>query len=159
MERNLYWQERELLLAAWYLGMIPTTVTILLRDLNEPHIVRALHHLKTEAIYTGHSAYHAVCVDSRGNAHFIGRNTHSCFGVSADTKPSTKALEEHTVQAKSLRAASRQNRIVNAACSRGHTVLVGSDGKAWSAGLNTSGQCGQVSDDDDERCFERLRRS
>jgi hypothetical protein len=116
-----------------------------LSDLNEPHIVRALHHLKIEAIYTGHSAYHAVCVDSRGNAHFIGRNTHSCFGVSADTKPSTKALEEYTVHARSLRGASRENRIVHAACGRGHTVLVGSDGKAWSAGLNTSAQCGQVS--------------
>ncbi|KAJ9128152.1 hypothetical protein QFC24_000444 [Naganishia onofrii] len=48
----------------------------------------------------------------------------------------------HKVLTKSLPGASPTTKIVQAACARHHTVLVGSEGQVWVAGKNDAGQCG-----------------
>jgi alpha-tubulin suppressor-like RCC1 family protein len=77
-----------------------------------------------------------------GNAYFIGRNTFSCFGIASAILPQTPPEFAYKVAAKSLPGATATTRIVQAACARHHTVLVGSEGQVWTAGKNDVGQCG-----------------
>lgn len=77
-----------------------------------------------------------------GNAYIIGRNTFSCFGIPSAILPQTPPEFAYKVSAKSLPGASATTKIVQAACARHHTVLVGSEGQVWVAGKNDVGQCG-----------------
>lgn len=77
-----------------------------------------------------------------GNAYLIGRNTFSCFGIASAILPQTPPEFAYKVLAKSLPGATATTKIVQAACARHHTVLVGSEGQVWAAGKNDVGQCG-----------------
>ncbi|VDC05500.1 unnamed protein product [Peniophora sp. CBMAI 1063] len=109
-------------------------------DLLEPHILRSLGNVKVTGIHTSCNACHAVCLDADGAAWLFGRNTSGCLGL-----PTVEYVSENAprrVRAEEL-GAPPGTRFVNAACGRNHTILVGSNGRAWSAGANTLGQCGQ----------------
>lgn len=131
--------------------------------------MRSLSNIKIVKLWSGCTALHVVCIDSRslntitetncrspldkvyGNAYLIGRNTFSCFGISSAILPQTPPEFAYKVAAKSLPGASATTRIVQAACARHHTVLVGSEGQVWVAGKNDVGQCGvSVNKDDKE---------
>ncbi|KAJ9125455.1 hypothetical protein QFC22_000416 [Naganishia vaughanmartiniae] len=111
-------------------------------DLLSPHIVRSLSNIKIVKLWSGCTALHVVCIDIYGNAHLIGRNTFSCFGISSTILPQTPPEYAHKVLTKSLPGANPTTKIVQAACARHHTVLVGSEGQVWVAGKNDVGQCG-----------------
>jgi len=76
-------------------------------------------------------------LDIEGTAWVFGRNQPAALGV-----PDVDAISENAPRA--LRAtdlgASPGTKFVNAACGRSHSVLVGSNGRVWTAGLNTLGQ-------------------
>ena len=125
-----------------------------------PHIVRSLSNLKIVKLWSGCTALHVVCIDSEtpdhscnafidphlvtvyGNAYLIGRNTFSCFGIASAILPQTPPQFAYKIAAKSLPGASATTKIMQAACARHHTVLVGSEGQVWAAGKNDVGQCG-----------------
>ncbi|KAI5454507.1 hypothetical protein NCC49_003405 [Naganishia albida] len=115
-------------------------------DLLSPHIVRALSNIKIVKLWSGCTALHVVCIDVYGNAHFIGRNTFGCFGISSAVLPQTPPDFAYKVSAKFLPGATATTRIIQAACARHHTVLVGSEGQVWVAGKNDVGQCGVAVD-------------
>lgn len=80
-----------------------------------------------------------MVLDVDGTAWLFGRNGYSCLGVEG-----VEAISENAplkLRASDLGAAA-DTRFVDAACGRNHTVLVGSDGTCWSAGVNNLGQCG-----------------
>lgn len=127
--------------------------------------MRALSNIKIVKLWSGCTALHVVCIDGRlpsvsnpnalhstlystvyGNAHFIGRNTFGCFGISSAVLPQTPPDFAYKVSAKSLPGATATTRIIQAACARHHTVLVGSEGQVWVAGKNDVGQCGVAVD-------------
>ncbi|GHJ85544.1 hypothetical protein NliqN6_1946 [Naganishia liquefaciens] len=111
-------------------------------DLLSPHIVRSLSNLKIVKLWSGCTALHVVCIDIYGNAYLIGRNTFSCFGIASAILPQTPPQFAYKIAAKSLPGASATTKIMQAACARHHTVLVGSEGQVWAAGKNDVGQCG-----------------
>ncbi|KAJ9110156.1 hypothetical protein QFC20_003008 [Naganishia adeliensis] len=115
-------------------------------DLLSPHIVRSLSNIKIVKLWSGCTALHVVCIDIYGNVHFVGRNTFGCFGISSAILPQTPPEFAYKVAAKSLPGATATTRIVQAACARHHTVLVGSEGQVWVAGKNDVGQCGVAVD-------------
>ena len=76
-------------------------------------------------------------LDIEGTAWLFGRNQPAALGV-----PGVESISENAPR--QLRAtdlgAPPGTVFVNAACGRGHSVLVGSNGRVWTAGLNTLGQ-------------------
>jgi alpha-tubulin suppressor-like RCC1 family protein len=72
----------------------------------------------------------------------FGRNERSALGV-----PGVDQISENApvhLLAASLPGASAQTRFVHAACGRNHSLLVGSEGQLWTAGVNNLGQCGHT---------------
>lgn len=87
-----------------------------------------------------------------GDVYIIGRNEHGQCGlpirpVPGSSKPSGVAvwdaymLDAATDFSPALPSGPKGH-IVAAACGRSHTLLITADGSVYSAGLNTSGQCG-----------------
>lgn len=78
-----------------------------------------------------------IVLDIDGTAWLFGRNQPAALGV-----PGVDAISENAPR--SLRArdlgAPPGTVFVNAACGRSHSVLVGSNGRVWTAGLNSLGQ-------------------
>jgi alpha-tubulin suppressor-like RCC1 family protein len=76
-------------------------------------------------------------LDIEGTAWLFGRNQPAALGV-----PGVESISENAPRP--LRAtdlgAPLGTVFVNAACGRSHSVLVGSNGRVWTAGLNTLGQ-------------------
>ncbi|KXN84132.1 hypothetical protein AN958_00402 [Leucoagaricus sp. SymC.cos] len=108
-------------------------------DLLEPHILRSLLNVKTTSVHTSCAGCHFVAIDIDGNAWLFGRNGSSCLGVSGEDYISENAPRK--VKPSEL-GAPKGIKFVHAACGRNHTLLVGSDGSIWSAGVNNLGQCG-----------------
>jgi alpha-tubulin suppressor-like RCC1 family protein len=76
-------------------------------------------------------------LDVDGTAWLFGRNSPSALGI-----PNVDAVSENSpkkLQAVDL-GAPKGTKFVDAACGRGHSLLVGSDGEVWSAGINNLGQ-------------------
>jgi alpha-tubulin suppressor-like RCC1 family protein len=79
-------------------------------------------------------------LDVDGTAWMFGRNQFSALGV-----PSVDYISENAPRhllATTLPGASPHTRFIHAACGRNHSLLVGSDGQLWTAGVNNLGQCG-----------------
>ncbi|EIN06350.1 RCC1/BLIP-II [Punctularia strigosozonata HHB-11173 SS5] len=110
-------------------------------DLLEPHILRSLSNVHVVSVHASCAGCHFIAIDAEGNAWLFGRNQHSALGISKLEAVSENAPRK--VTAAQLGAA-EGTKLVWAACGRGHTILVGSDGNAWSAGLNVNGQCGHA---------------
>lgn len=109
-------------------------------DLLEPHILRSLANVKITSVHTSCAGCHFVAIDIDGYAWLFGRNGFSCLGVSGEEYISENA--PRMVKASDL-GAPKGTKFVHAACGRNHTLLVGSDGSVWSAGVNNLGQvCG-----------------
>ncbi|CAK5273781.1 unnamed protein product [Mycena citricolor] len=111
-------------------------------DLLEPHILRSLGDIKAVSVHASAHGAHFVVLDIDGGAWLFGRNGSSALGVAS----TTDAISENAprlVTAADLGAAPG-TKFVHAACGRNHTLLVGSDGRLWSAGINTLGQCGHT---------------
>ncbi|KAF5362181.1 hypothetical protein D9756_002116 [Leucocoprinus leucothites] len=117
----------------------PETGEPLNPDLLEPHILRSLVNVRITSVHTSCASCHFVAIDVDGNAWLFGRNGFSCLGVSGEEYISENA--PRMVKASELGAA-KGTKFVHAACGRNHTLLVGSDGSVWSAGVNNLGQCG-----------------
>ncbi|KAH9847327.1 RCC1/BLIP-II [Lenzites betulinus] len=108
-------------------------------DLLEPHILRSLSNIKAVSIHTSCVACYCIVLDVDGAVWMFGRNDKSCLGV-----PGVDMISENAprrVTAEDL-GAPRGSRIVDAACGKNHTLLVGSEGQLWSTGSNNAGQCG-----------------
>lgn len=95
--------------------------------------------VRITSVHTSCASCHFVAIDVDGNAWLFGRNGFSCLGVSGEEYISENA--PRMVKASELGAA-KGTKFVHAACGRNHTLLVGSDGSVWSAGVNNLGQCG-----------------
>ena len=106
-------------------------------DLLEPHILRSLSNVKAVSIHASCAGCHTIVLDIEGTAWLFGRNQLAALGV-----PGVDAISENAPRR--LRAtdldAPPGTVFVNAACGRSHSVLVGSNGRVWTAGLNTLGQ-------------------
>ncbi|KAH9988564.1 regulator of chromosome condensation 1/beta-lactamase-inhibitor protein II [Russula vinacea] len=110
-------------------------------DLLEPHILRSLSNVKAVSVHASCAGCHTIVLDIDGTAWLFGRNQLAALGVSG-----VDAISENAPR--SLRAtdlgAPPGTVFVNAACGRGHSILVGSNGRVWTAGLNSLGQCGHT---------------
>ena len=106
-------------------------------DLLEPHILRSLSNVKAVSVHASCAGCHAIVLDIEGTAWLFGRNQPAALGV-----PGVDTISENAPRP--LRAtdlgAPPGTIFVNAACGRSHSVLVGSNGRVWTAGLNTLGQ-------------------
>ena len=106
-------------------------------DLLEPHILRSLSNVKAVSVHASCAGCHTIVLDVDGTAWLFGRNQPAALGV-----PGVDAISENAPR--SLRAtdlgAPPGTVFVNAACGRSHSVLVGSNGRVWTAGLNSLGQ-------------------
>jgi alpha-tubulin suppressor-like RCC1 family protein len=106
-------------------------------DLLEPHILRSLSNIKITSIHASCCGCHFICLDVDGAAWMFGRSSFSALG-----EPGEDAISENTprrVLATDL-GADEGVGFVHAVCGRSHTLLVGSDGRVWSAGANNLGQ-------------------
>ncbi|THH16847.1 hypothetical protein EW146_g3855 [Bondarzewia mesenterica] len=108
-------------------------------DLLEPHILRSLSNVKVVSIHASCAGCHCIVLDIEGTAWLFGRNQFSALGVSGVDFVSENAPLK--IRAVDL-GAEEGTRFVHAACGRSHTILVDSDGRAWTAGANNLGQCG-----------------
>jgi alpha-tubulin suppressor-like RCC1 family protein len=81
-------------------------------------------------------------LDVDGVAWMFGRNERSAMGVSNVDQISENAPRR--LFAASLPGSSPRTRFVHAACGRNHSLLVGSEGQLWTAGINNLGQCGHA---------------
>ncbi|KAI0290568.1 regulator of chromosome condensation 1/beta-lactamase-inhibitor protein II [Russula brevipes] len=110
-------------------------------DLLEPHILRSLSNVKAVSVHTSCAGCHTIVLDVEGTAWLFGRNQPAALGV-----PGVDAISENAPRL--LRAtdlgAPPGTKFVSAACGRSHSVLVGSHGRVWTAGLNSLGQCGHT---------------
>jgi len=106
-------------------------------DLLEPSILRSLVNVKITSVHTSCASCHFVAIDIDGDAWLFGRNGSSCLGISGEEYISENA--PRLLKASELGAA-KGTKFVYAACGRNHTLLVGSDGSVWSAGVNNLGQ-------------------
>jgi alpha-tubulin suppressor-like RCC1 family protein len=122
-------------------GKAETTENEMDPDLLEPHLLRSLLNVRIASIHTSCSGCHFVCLDADGQAWLFGRNGSCCLGVS-DVDFVSESAPRRLRAVQDLGAA-KGTKIVHAACGRNHTLLVGSDGSVWSAGVNNFGQCGQ----------------
>jgi hypothetical protein len=106
-------------------------------DLLEPHILRSLSNVKAVSVHASCAGCHTIVLDVDGTAWLFGRNQPAALGVTG-----VDAISENAPR--SLRAtdlgAPPGTVFVNAACGRSHSVLVGSNGRVWTAGLNSLGQ-------------------
>lgn len=126
-------------------------------DLASPHILRSLAPIKVVAAHSGPSACHFVVRALDGSAYLFGRNNFGALGTasSGDAKAGKKgkpkdgassadeAISENAplrVTAAGLPNGRPGQSIVHAACARSHTLLVGSGGQVWAAGINNMGQ-------------------
>ncbi|KAJ7230705.1 regulator of chromosome condensation 1/beta-lactamase-inhibitor protein II [Mycena pura] len=109
-------------------------------DLLEPHILRSLSNVKAVSVHTSAHGCHCVVLDIDGVAWLFGRNGSCALGdpntVDAISQNAPKRLTAAELGALAT------TKFVHAACGRNHTLLVGSDGQLWSAGINNLGQCG-----------------
>jgi len=106
-------------------------------DLLEPSILRSLVNVKITSVHTSCASCHFVAIDVDGDAWLFGRNGFSCLGISGEEYISENA--PRLLKASELGAA-KGIKFVYAGCGRNHTLLVGSDGSVWSAGVNNLGQ-------------------
>jgi Regulator of chromosome condensation (RCC1) repeat len=106
-------------------------------DLLEPHILRSLSNVKVVSVHASCAGCHTIVLDIEGTAWLFGRNQLAALGV-----PGVDAISENAPR--SLRArdlgAPPGTVFVSAASGRSHSVLVGSNGRVWTAGLNSLGQ-------------------
>ena len=106
-------------------------------DLLEPHILRSLSNVKAVSVHASCAGCHTIVLDIEGTAWLFGRNQLAALGV-----PGVDAISENAPR--SLRAsdlgAPPGTVFVSAASGRSHSVLVGSNGRVWTAGLNSLGQ-------------------
>ncbi|KAI0316141.1 RCC1/BLIP-II [Amylostereum chailletii] len=109
-------------------------------DLLEPHILRSLSNIQAVSVHTSCASSHCIVLDTTGNAWFFGRNQSSALGIPGVEYVSENAPRKVLPQDV---GAPEGTTFVSAACGRGHSILVGSNGRAWSAGANTVGQCAQ----------------
>ncbi|TFK48358.1 RCC1/BLIP-II [Heliocybe sulcata] len=108
-------------------------------DLLEPHILRSLSNVKAVSIHASCAGCHCVVIDVDGAAWTFGRNEKACQGLvgvecvweTAPRRVTPADLGAH-----------KGTKFVHAGCGRNHTLLVGSEGQVWSAGMNNLGQCG-----------------
>ncbi|KAH7891008.1 regulator of chromosome condensation 1/beta-lactamase-inhibitor protein II [Phlebopus sp. FC_14] len=108
-------------------------------DLLEPHILRSLSNVKVTSIHASCCACHFIALDINGAAWLFGRNAPCALGVAG-----VDVISENTprrVLATDF-GAKEGTTFVHAACGRGHSLLVDSEGYVWSAGANNFGQCG-----------------
>ncbi|KAF8514474.1 RCC1/BLIP-II [Gautieria morchelliformis] len=108
-------------------------------DLLQPHILRSLANIEATSIHTSAGGCHCIVLDCDGTAWLFGRNNNCALGVTGVDEVSENAPKHVTPN--QLKAA-KGTRFVHAACGRTHSLLVGSGGELWSAGLNNFGQCG-----------------
>lgn len=106
-------------------------------DLLDPHILRSLSNVKIVSVHAGCAGCHVIALDVEGQAWLFGRNTSSALGVSGVDVISENAPWK--LRAQDLGAAAG-TKFVHAACGRAHSILVGSDGRVWTAGVNLLGQ-------------------
>lgn len=90
-------------------------------------------------VYSGPLAAHAVLVDADGLAYAFGRNDTGQLGT-ADLRSHTHPIPLKLPSKPSTE--SEPERVVQAACGKGHTILVTSAGRAFACGLNVHGQLG-----------------
>ncbi|KAL0954199.1 hypothetical protein HGRIS_005327 [Hohenbuehelia grisea] len=110
-------------------------------DLLEPHILRSLSNVKITSVHTSCAGCHFIAIDIDGYAWLFGRNGSSALGT-----PNVDFISENAprrLSASELPGGTKGTYFVHAACGRNHSLLVGSDGKLWGAGVNNVGQAGQ----------------
>ncbi|KAG6887728.1 hypothetical protein C0992_010948 [Termitomyces sp. T32_za158] len=111
-------------------------------DLLEPHILRSLANIRIRSVHSSCNGCHFVAIDIDGAAWLFGRNSFGALGI----PPGSAAGDEYVSENAPMRIVAHElgakegTRFVHAACGRNHTILVGSDGGAWSAGQNNLGQ-------------------
>ena len=106
-------------------------------DLLEPHILRSLSNVKAVSVHASCAGCHTIVLDVEGTAWLFGRNQLAALGV-----PGVDAISENApreLRARDL-GAPPGTVFVSAACGRSHSVLVGSNGRVWTSGLNSLGQ-------------------
>jgi alpha-tubulin suppressor-like RCC1 family protein len=105
-------------------------------DLLEPHILRSLSNVKATSIHTSCCGCHCIVLDVDGVAWLFGRNSPSALGEKGDVISENAPRK---LKAKELGAPAGV-KFVHAACGRNHSLLVGSNGHVWTAGVNNMGQ-------------------
>lgn len=93
-------------------------------------------------MHASSSGCHCIMLDIDGTAWMFGRNQFSAMGVSGVDEISENAPRH--LLATTLPGASPHTRFISAACGRNHSLLVGSEGQLWTAGVNNLGQCGHA---------------
>lgn len=114
-------------------------------------------------VFSGHSAVHAFFLNEHGDLFALGRNEHGQLGL--------PIAETDNVGGKAIYSATRLDRdahflpplphksdgdVVDVACGRNHTLLCTRDGRVYTAGLNTNGQCGHPNTQGDVQLFHRI---
>jgi alpha-tubulin suppressor-like RCC1 family protein len=105
----------------------------------EPHILRALSNIKAISVHTSAHACHQIVLDVDGIAWLFGRNGKSCALGVPNTIEAISESAPRKLTALEL-GGTPTTKFVHAACGRNHTLLVGSEGQLWSAGINNLGQ-------------------
>lgn len=91
------------------------------------------------SVHASCAGCHFVVIDIEGNAWLFGRNGSSCLGTSGPGEEYISENAPRMIKPTDL-GAQGDTKFVYAACGRNHTLLVGSDGSVWAAGVNNVGQ-------------------
>ncbi|BGP21475.1 regulatorof chromosome condensation family protein [Rhodotorula toruloides] len=142
-------------------------------DLPAAHIVRNVANIKFTRVFTSHSGAHAVALTLDGQAYLFGRNEHHQLSFPLPSSFTTPHLSSDDVPASTPAApfpfplrslpdstcppALKAQKIVHAACGRGHTLLVTESGEVWSAGWNVVGQCGHSEEREHVSSWRRIK--
>lgn len=103
--------------------------------------MRSLSNIKIKSIHTSCAGCHVVCLDIDGAAWIFGRSEKSSLGNLGDGADELFVSESSPVRLTPRElGAPKGTTFVEAACGRNHTLLVGSNGQFWSAGVNQAGQ-------------------
>jgi len=100
------------------------------QDLLAPHRLFSLDQIRIKSIASGCAALHILAIDVDGNAWVWGRNIEGQLGLG------------DRIQRNQPTKLSELQDVSWGACGRAHTVLIASNGKAYSSGDNKFGQLG-----------------
>ena len=102
-----------------------------------PHRLSGLTGIKITKVISSCSAAHAIFISSDFDAYVIGRNENGQLGIGTEGKGNDVVLPTK-LESKLF----DNSKISDAACGKGHTLFLSTEGRVFACGDNTSGQLG-----------------
>ena len=102
-----------------------------------PHRISGLNSVKIDQIVSHCSAAHAVLISSNNEVFVMGRNENGQLGIGKEGKGTDVQLPTKLDQ-----KLFDDQKISNAACGKGHTLFLSTEGNVFACGDNSQGQLG-----------------